>query len=181
MELQQRWGAEWDQDAAQAFQRDLEDYLTMAIGPNHAPIMVPRTIIDAGSSEFTIVIAAITNCKFSSTATATTTSFTDLLNYTGRGVLTRFIAGEFDSGGAAGLNAGIKITVDDEVIYLDNPNFITTQMKMKCVVGSVNYESTSVVNVHPCPVGIPFNKSIRIQGLISAGTLSAGWNLCKKL
>jgi hypothetical protein len=179
MELQQRWGKEWDQDAAAAFQRDMEDYLTRMINEKHAPLMIPRVMVDPSTTAFTIVAGGYDNQQHYNSFSTTSTSLTDVVNYTGRGVLQRLVVAEKTSGGAAANNVVIDIVADGTTVL--SQTTLTTQMTMRVIVGGVAYVSTSVVHVLDDSIGIPFNSSLRIRISTAAGTVHVGYKIAKKL
>jgi hypothetical protein len=165
--------------------RDLE--ARKAVNEKHAPILIPRVTIDPAYAITNVAAASaaaiFSGFAFQNTFTTTNNGFVTAVSYTGRGILTKALVGEFTSAGTtAGRNGGIQITIDGNVVYTA-ANATTRQSSFRTIVGNqleIAAANYALFGAYP---GLPFNSSclIEISGNASGDTISAGWHIAKKL
>lgn len=188
MELQKRWDRVLDfpalLDALAARDRDLEEQFNIAINASNAAIAVPKVAIDSAHAQYNFAAASaagiLTGLALEGFSTTTAASYSGAVNYIGRGVLTMAMLGEFTAAGIGAASGGLRITLDDVQIFVNNA-YINRQSCIRVCVGSLNVYSTTLLGVVES-VGLPFNSSCLIE-FQSDGTRTAtcAWKILKKL
>lgn len=163
------------------FLSELEEILNGMISQKHAPVKIPNVTIDASTGTFSATATGWGTNNLATTGTTASASFATILSYTGRGVLRMLVAGEVSGSLTNACVGGIRLTVDGNVIY-SNSAINSTQSQLLVVVGGLNWTSKDQFALLDDPIGIPFNQSLLIEGLMSSPrSLNVGWRLSKKL
>lgn len=164
------------------FVRELQQKLDMAINEKHAPILIPRTTIDAAHTQINSATANTTwtNQNWVNTASSLSASVQTALTYTGRGVLRLCAVTEKASGGTAAFNAELKITIDGNVVY-DDAACLNREQSYRVVLGQY-IDTTGGGMFLDDPIGLPFNATCKIE-YKSDGTrtVTVGYRVSKKL
>lgn len=168
-----------------SFQTDAEQEFTLMINDKHAPIMIPRVTIDSAHNVLQLTaansVAILAQLVLTNTAASTSATIQTAVSYTGRGILTKCIIGEFSGVGTVAYNAELKITIDGNVVY-DVANAITRQQQIRVVVGNlIDIQADAQLAVTDGYPGLPFNNSCLIE-YKSDGTrnTTVGWKIAKK-
>jgi hypothetical protein len=170
---------------ANVFQQ-LQLSLQGMITRKHAPILIPATTIDASHAKLNITAASagtiFNQLALESTAASSSSTTQTAVSYTGRGVLNKVVVIEKTSGGTSAYNAAVKITIDDTAVY-NQSAALNRQSQMRVILGNQLVTGTDLISVTKDPIGLPFNKSCKIEYSSSDGstTTTVGWNIAKKL
>lgn len=166
------------------FGKDLETRFRKMLTEEHAAILVPQTTIDAAHAQknLTAASAGAIFTAFSLEKTGSTTANTNqtIVDYQGRGVLTKFGIAEVTAGLTNPRTFGAKITIDGNVIY-DVSNALTRESSIRVIVGNLFDVSGTNIGWTDGVPGIPFNSQCKLE-YVSDGTrtLSYGYKISKK-
>lgn len=146
----------------------------VTIDPAHA-----KTVLNAADA------ATIkTQMAFQNSATSLSASIQTAVNYSGSGILTKCLIGEFAALGTAAFNARLQITIDGVVVYNDTAA-ISRESSMRVVVGnqivSTNTTPTTLQQMIDSSIGLPFNQSCKIEYLSDGTrTVTVAWHIDKR-